>query len=344
MTYQPPHTITPTILNMVAEIGELIGRYTVLAEQNLTPRLRRENRIRTIQASLAIENNTLTLEQVTAVIDGKRVLGLPREIQEVRNAFAAYEAMDNWNPASQTDLLAAHGLLVSALVDDPGIFRSGGVGIFRGEQLVHMAPPADRVPYLMADLLDWLQRSEEHPLVTSCLFHYELEFIHPFADGNGRMGRLWQTLILHHWKPLLAFLPVETVIRDRQTEYYRVLAEADDRADATPFVEFMLQALCDAIGEAVATDQVTDYVSDQVKLLLEAVGSSELGSSELMKALGLSHRPTFRANYLNPALEGGWIERTQPDSPRSPTQRYRLSGKGRRWLQNQEIARNPRYV
>jgi len=193
-------------------------------------------------------------------------------------------------------------------------------------------------------LLDWLKRTEEHPLVISCLFHYELEFIHPFTDGNGRMGRLWQTLILRHWKPLLAFLPVETVIRDRQTEYYRVLAEADDRADATPFVEFMLQVLCDAIGEAVATDQVTDYVSDQVKLLLEAVGSSELGSSELMKALGLSHRPTFRANYLNPALEGGWIERTQPDSPRSPTQRYRLSGKGRRWLQNQEIARNPRYV
>jgi Fic family protein len=334
MSYQPPYTITATILNLVAEIGELIGRYTVLAEQNLTPRLRRENRIRTIQASLAIENNTLTLEQVTAVIDGKRVLGLPREIQEVRNAFAAYEAMEHWHPASETDLLIAHGLLMSALVDHAGVFRSGGVGIFHGEQLVHMAPPADRVPYLMADLLDWLQRSEEHPLITSCLFHYELEFIHPFADGNGRMGRLWQTLILRHWKPLLAYLPVETVIRERQADYYQVLAEADQRAEATPFVEFMLQALLDAIREAVATDQVTDYVSDQVKLLLEAIGSSELGSSDLMKTLGLSHRPTFRENYLNPALENGWIDRTQPDAPRSPTQRYRLSGKGRRWLQS----------
>lgn len=323
---------------MVAEISELIGRYTILAEQNLAPRLRRENRIRTIQASLAIENNTLTLAQVTAVIDGKRVLGLPREIQEVRNAFAAYEAMDNWHPASEADLLAAHGLLMSALVDHPGVFRSGGVGIFRGEHLVHMAPPADRVPYLMTDLLDWLKRSEEHPLISSGLFHYELEFIHPFADGNGRMGRLWQTLILRQWKPLLVYLPVETVIRERQDEYYRALAEADEHADATPFVEFMLQSLLDAIREAVDTDQVSDHVSDQVKILFEAIGNSELSSSDLMKALGLSHRPTFRTNYLNPAMEGGWLDRTQPDSPRSPTQRYRLSEKARCWLQTRSEA------
>lgn len=327
--YQPPYAITLTILNLVAEIGELIGRYTILAEQNLTPRLRRENRIRTIQASLAIENNTLTLEQVTAVIDGKRVLGLPREIQEVRNAFVAYESMDNWHPASEADLMAAHRLLMSTLVDQPGVYRSGGVGIFRGEQLVHMAPPSDRVPYLMADLLAWLKHTEEHPLVASCLFHYELEFIHPFADGNGRMGRLWQTLILRHWKSLLAYLPVETVIRERQDDYYRVLAEADQSAEATPFVEFMLQALCDAIGEAVTTDQVGDYVTDQVRRLLEVVGNKELNNTDLMHALGLSHKPTFRKNYLNPALDGGWLERTQPDSPRSPTQRYRLAEKSK---------------
>lgn len=333
MSYQPPYTITPATLNLVAEISELIGHYTILTEQNLTPRLRRENRIRTIQASLAIENNTLTLDQVTAVVDGKRVLGLPREIQEVRNAFAAYEAMDNWHPVSEADLLAAHGLLMSALVDQPGVYRCSGVGIFRGEHLVHMAPPADRVPYLMADLLDWLKRSEEHSLISSCLFHYELEFIHPFADGNGRMGRLWQTLILRQWKPLLVYLPVETVIRERQNEYYRALAEADEHADAAPFVDFMLQALLDAIREAIDTDQVSDHVNDHVKMLLEAVGNSELSSSDLMKALGLSHRPTFRANYLNPAMEGGWLDRTQPDSPRSPTQRYRLSAKARRWLQ-----------
>jgi len=246
MKYQPPYTITPAIVNLVAGIGETIGRYSVLAEQNLTPRLRRENRIRTIQASLAIENNTLTLEQVTAVIEGKQVLGHPREIQEVRNAFATYEAMEDWDASVEEDLLAAHELLMRGLVDETGRYRSGGVGIFRGQQLVHMAPPADRVPKLMADLLDWLENTNEHPLVASCIFHYEFEFIHPFADGNGRMGRLWQTLILRNWKPLLAYLPVETVIRDRQVDYYRVLAVADSQADATPFVEFMLGALHDA--------------------------------------------------------------------------------------------------
>jgi len=329
MSYRPPYNITPTILNLVADISELIGRYTVLTEQSLTPHLRRENRIRTIQASLAIENNSLSLEQVTAVIDGKQVLGLPREIQEVRNAFAAYEKMDSWHPASQEDLLAAHCLLMSTLIDRPGVFRSGGVGIFRGKQLVHMAPPAARVPFLMADLLDWLRHSEEHPLISSCLFHYELEFIHPFEDGNGRIGRLWQTLILRQWKSLLAYLPVETLIRERQDDYYQALAEADSHAEATPFVEFMLLALLDAVIEAVSTDHVTDHVSDQVKRLLKIIGNNEMGSADLMNSLNLSHRPTFRKNYLNPALESGWIERTQADSPRSPTQRYRLSKKGK---------------
>ncbi|MBN1833482.1 MAG: Fic family protein [Deltaproteobacteria bacterium] len=331
--YQPPYTITPGILNLVADIGETIGRYTVLAGQNLTPRLRLENCIRTIQASLAIENNTLTLEQVTAVIKGKRVLGHPREIQEVRNAFATYEAMEEWDASSEQDLLAAHDLMMRGLVDETGRYRSGGVGIFRGEQLVLMAPPADRVPNLMADLLDWLENTSEHPLVASCVFHYEFEFIHPFADGNGRMGRLWQTLILRNWKPLLAYLQVETVIRERQEAYYHVLAESDQRADATPFIEFMLSALRDAIREAVVTDQVGDQVNDQVAALIRAVGNGELGSNDLMQALGLSHRPTFRENYLNPAMNAEWIERTQPDSPRSPTQRYRLTRKGHRWLQ-----------
>jgi len=332
MKYQPPYAITPAIVNLVAEISETIGRYTVLAERNLTPRLRRENRIRTIQASLAIENNTLTLEQVTAVIEGKRVLGHPREIQEVRNAFATYEAMEGWDASAEEDLLAAHELLMRGLMDETGRYRSGGVGIFRGEQLVHMAPPADRVPELMADLLGWLENTKDHPLVASCVFHYELEFIHPFADGNGRMGRLWQTLILRSWKPLLAYLPVETVIRDRQDEYYRVLALADQKARSTLFIEFMLRSLRDAVQQAAATDQVDDQVTDQVAVLISALEAGELGSHDLMHDLGLSHRPTFRNNYLKPGLEGGWIERTQPDSPRSPTQRYRLTGKGRRWL------------
>lgn len=330
--YEPPFTLSPKVLHLVAEIGEQIGRYTVLADSRLSPRLRRANRVRTIHASLAIENNTLTLDQVTAVIAGRRILGDPREIQEVRNAFAAYEAMGAWHPASLVDLLAAHGTIMAGLADDAGRLRAGNVGVFRGDAVVHMAPPAKQVPRLVDDLLDWLARTDTHPLVASCVFHYELEFIHPFSDGNGRMGRLWQTLILRQWKPLLAYLPVETIVRDRQTTYYEVLGASDANANCTPFVEFLLEAIREALREAMATDQVFDQVTEQVKRVLAHLSDGPLGGAALMVALGLSHRPTFYQNYLNPALDGGWIERTQPDSPRSPTQQYRLTAKGRQWV------------
>lgn len=323
--YQPPLTLTSHMLALVAEIAEQVGRLTVGQEvAALTPQLRRGNRIRTIQASLAIENNTLSVEQVTAVLDGKRVLGLPREIQEVRNAFAAYEAMPGWQPHSQADLLAAHGLLMQGLIDDAGRYRQGGVGIYREGRLLHMAPPASRVASLMQDLLRWLGASDWHPLIASCVFHYEFEFIHPFADGNGRMGRLWQTLMLSQWRPVLAYLPVETVIRDQQEAYYAALSTADQAAEATPFVEFMLAALRQALQEAGLTDQVSDQVSDQVARLLQVLSpGAALKSSELMQRLGLSHRPTFTQNYLKPALAAGMIEMTDPASPRSPAQRYR---------------------
>jgi len=324
--YQPPLTLTPRMLALVAEIGERVGRLSAQQPGGLTPQLRRGNRIRTIQASLAIENNTLSVEQVTAVLDGKRVLGLPREIQEVRNAFVAYEAMASWQAERRADLLAAHGLLMHGLLDDAGRLRSGGVGIYRGERLLHMAPPAGRVGQLLDDLLQWLRYTELHPLIASCVFHYEFEFIHPFADGNGRMGRLWQTLMLSRWRPVLAFLPVETVIRDQQADYYEALAAADKAAEATPFVEFMLEALRQALLESEQTDQVSDQVSDQVERLLQALPSGEtLKASELMQRLGLCHRPTFTRNYLRPALAAGLIELTNPASPRSPLQKYRRS-------------------
>lgn len=323
-SYQPPLTLTAQMLALVAEISEQVGRLTATRSEALTPQLRRGNRIRTIQASLAIENNTLSVEQVTALLDGKRVLGLPREIQEVRNAFAAYDALPGWQPQRQADLLAAHDLLMKGLIDDAGCYRQGGVGIYREGRLLHMAPPASRVAELMQDLLRWLGASDWHPLIVSCVFHYEFEFIHPFADGNGRMGRLWQTLILSLWRPLLAYLPVETVIRDQQEAYYAALAAADQAAEATPFVEFMLAALRQALQEAGQTDQVGDQVSDQVARLLQVLSpGAALKSSELMQRLGLSHRPTFTQNYLKPALAAGMIEMTDPASPRSPAQRYR---------------------
>ncbi|PAU89001.1 cell filamentation protein Fic [Pseudomonas sp. WN033] len=322
--YQPPLNLTPSMLDQVASISEQVGWLSALHDAVLTPQLRRGNRIRSIQASLAIENNTLSVDQVTAVLDGKRVLGLPREIQEVRNAFAAYEAMPGWQPSSQADLLAAHGLLMHGLIDSAGQFRQGGVGIYRADQLLHMAPPASRVATLTQDLLQWLAQTDWHPLIASCVFHYEFEFIHPFADGNGRMGRLWQTLILSRWRPVLAWLPVESVIRDRQDDYYAALAAADRASDAAPFVDFMLQALHQALLEAVQSDQVTDQVSDQVKQLLQVLPPGvALRSNELMQRLGLSHRPSFSKNYLKPALAAGLIEMTDPASPRSPVQKYR---------------------
>ena len=252
--YQPPLTLTAKMLSLVADISEQIGQLSAGDDNRQTPQLRRGNRIRTIQASLAIENNTLNVEQVTAVLEGKRVLGLPREIQEVRNAFSAYESMPQWAPGERADLLRAHELLMYGLIDDAGRFRQAGVGIYRGEQLVHMAPPASRVTHLVDDLLKWQSASDWHPLIVSCVFHYEFEFIHPFADGNGRMGRLWQTLILSQWRPVLAYLPVEAVIREQQDAYYAALSAADQQAEATPFVEFMLQALNLALAEAVQSE------------------------------------------------------------------------------------------
>jgi len=322
--YEPPFALTPRVIARVADIGEALGRLAGRDGVPVPPALRRGNRLRTIQASLAIENNSLTLEQVTAVIAGKRVLGAPKEIQEVRNAFAAYEAMETWKPWSAKDLLAAHQLLMAGLVDRPGRFRAGGVGIAQGERIVHLAPPAGRVPGLMNDLLGWLKRTDAHPLIASCVFHYELEFIHPFADGNGRMGRLWQTLILSRWKPLLAWLPVETVIRDRQAEYYAALAASDKAGQSTVFIEFLLSALQQGLQEAAATDQVGDQVGDQVKALLKCLTKQPLTALACMKKLGLNHRPTFRKNYLQPALEAGLIERTLPDKPNSRLQQYRL--------------------
>jgi len=246
----------------------------------------------------------------------------------VKNAFAAYEAMTGWNPSSVKDLLAAHRLLVSGLVDDAGRFRSRAVGIAQCGRVVHLAPPADRVTGLMKDLLVWLKRTDTHPLVASCVFHYELEFIHPFADGNGRMGRLWQTLILSHWNPLFAFLPVETVIRDRQADYYRVLGACDKAGHSTAFIEFLLAALLTALREVSGTDQVGDPLTDQVKSLLKVLKAKPLSAVECMTRLKLSHRPTFRANYLHPALSANLIERTIPDKPNSRLQKYRLTAKG----------------
>ena len=333
--YKPPFHMTNKMTFLIAEISEQIGRITVIQEETITPHLRRENRIRTIHSSLAIEHNSLSLEQVTAILDGKRVLGNPNEIREVQNAYDAYELMLQLNPASVDDLLKAHRLMMNGLVPENGRFRSGGVGVFDGEQLIHMAPPAEFVPEHIHNLFEWYQQSELHPLIKSAVFHYEFEFIHPFADGNGRMGRMWHSLLLGKWKELFFWLPIEELIQSRQKEYYDALGMADKEVDSAVFVELMLEIIRDSLKEinvvGRSTDQVsdqdTDQVSDQdkspVEQLLLVLGDKTLSALELMELLGLSHRATFRKNYLNPALEQNLIERTIPDKPNSKNQKYR---------------------
>lgn len=333
--YVPPYTITDKTVNLISKITEIVTKITINDHMNKNPRLRRDNRIRTIQASLAIENNSLSLEQVTDIVNGKRILGAPDEICEVKNAFEAYEILLNLNPLSQKDLKKAHGILMKDLTKDPGIYRNGGVGIFAGQQLVHMAPPADMVPSLMTELFAWLKKSDAHPLIKSCVFHYEFEFIHPFMDGNGRMGRMWQTLLLYQWNTLFGWLPIETLIREQQQEYYNVLGICDHIADSGNFVEFLLSIIYDALIEIMETEQLTEQdtvqgtvqPSVQVIRLLECLNNKEYSTIELMQLLGLKHRPTFRNNYLLPALKAGLIEMTIPETPNSSKQKYRRTGK-----------------
>ena len=309
--YKPPFHMTDKMTSLIAEISEQVGRITVLQEGTISPHLRRENRIRTIHSSLAIEHNSLSLEQVTAILDGKRVLGNPNEIKEVQNAYEAYELMLRLNPASVDDLLKAHKLMMNGLVSENGRFRSGGVGVFDGEVLIHMAPPVEFVPEHIQNLFAWDQKSELHPLIKSAIFHYEFEFIHPFADGNGRMGRMWHSLLLGKWKEMFFWLPIEELIQSREKEYYDALGAADKQADSAGFVELMLEIIRDSLTEITVVGRSTDQDSDQVTVqdkmpverILSALSDETLSATELMERLGLSHRPTFRKNYLNPASE-----------------------------------------
>ncbi len=328
---KPPFHVTDKMILLIAEISEQVGRMAVQQERTINPHLRRENRIRTIHSSLAIEHNSLSLEQVTAILDGKRVLGNPNEIKEVQNAYEAYKLMLGLNPLSVDDLLKAHKLMMNGLVLENGRFRSGGVGVFEGEALIHMALPAQFVPEHIQNLLIWYEQSELHPLIKSAVFHYEFEFIHPFVDGNGRLGRMWHSLLLGKWKELFFWLPMEELVQSRQKEYYEALGTADMQADSAGFVELMLEIIRDSLLEITvvgsSSDQDSDQVNDQdetcVKRLLAILGEDTLSAVEIMERLGLSHRPTFRKNYLNPALEKLFIERTIPDKPNSKNQRYR---------------------
>ena len=241
--YIPPFTVSAEAINLIAEISGQIERYAIRLEQEDGLRLRKANRIKTIHSSLAIEGNTLTEDEVRDIIDGKNVVAPIKQIQEVKNAIATYELYPKLNPFSVKDLLKAHGVMMQALVDDAGKFRHSGVGVFSEHGLVHMAPPADRVPMLMDDLFGWLKESKDHLLIRSCVFHYEFEFIHPFIDGNGRTGRLWQSLILGKLHPLFEHLPVENMVYANQQAYYDAITASTNAGQSGPFIDFMLNEI-----------------------------------------------------------------------------------------------------
>ena len=323
MTARPPYSITPDMLSRVVQIGEAIGRAEAAGVAR-DLRLRRINRIRTIQGSLAIEGNVLSEKQIATVLDGKPVIAPLRDVQEARNAIEAYEQLERWNPASETDLLRAHGVLMAGLLDAPGRYRRGSVAVLGQGRVHHVGPPAARVPTLMAELLAWLGGTDEHPLVASSVFHYEFEFIHPFEDGNGRLGRLWQTLILTRWKPLFAHVPVESLVRARQGEYYEAIRESSNEGKSTPFVAFML----DTILAAVRTPQEAPQATPQVRRLVSVL-DGEMSRRDILRALGLRDRKWLRERYLLPALQCGYVEMTRPDAPNARDQRYRLTARGR---------------
>lgn len=315
-TYLPKYTITPKIITLIEKIGESLGVFSVRANAE-DLRLRRIHRIQTIHGSLAIEGNTLNEEQISTILDGKPVVAPPREVQEVRNAIKVYEELLNWDPARQSDLLSAHKILMLGLLDAPGHYRLGGVGVGGAEGIVHVAPPAGRVPELMADLLAWLGNTQEHALIKSCVFHYEFEFIHPFADGNGRIGRLWQSLILSQWNPLFAHVPIENMVYAHQKEYYSAINKSTNMAESTPFIEFMLQIIENTLTKSVtANDTLSDTVNFERMKTPEAVlaciaTNNHLTRQDIAEQIGKSVRSVARA--VKQLQESGRLSRIGSD-------------------------------
>ena len=292
MAYLPPFEHNDTIDALCMEIAELVGMLSPEAPLAKSPVLHRELRIKTIHSSLLIEGNNLDEEAVTAILDGKRVLGNSRDILEVENAKRAYDLLPQLDPYSIDDLLMAHGVMMEGLVSEAGRFRSKNVGVFDGEALIHAGTPASYVPEVMSDIFSWLGSTSMHPLLASCVFHFEFEFCHPFADGNGRTGRLWHTLLLSRWRPMLAWLPVERTIRQRQAGYYGALAESDAAGSSEAFVEFMLETIRDSILPFAKPESGRSQMRSSVLEFFEGNPSGNVG--QLAERLGCSKRTAER--------------------------------------------------
>ena len=323
--YKPPFSITGRMLEKSISISEKLGRITSFQSLRRMPALRRNNKIRSVHSSLAIEANSLSLDQEVDVIDGRTVIGPQKQIQEVKNAYKAYSIIQELDGYNENDLLKAQGIMTYLTDEESGKYRSHAEGVFDGEQLIFVAPPADLVPRLMNDLFNWLKNDNETPiLIKSCIFHYEFVFIHPFNDGNGRTARLWQNVLLSKWNPIFEYIPIESQIQNYQTEYYEKISECHKAGNSDAFTEFMLKMIDDTLEDVICgMSREAFNISEQVNRLLNVMEKDiPLSANEIMNRLGIKSKETLRASYLNPAIENGLIKMTLPDKPKSKNQRY----------------------
>lgn len=324
--YSPPYAITNKMISLVASISEKIGSINITNNIDKRPYLRKNNRIKSIHSSLKIEANSLSLDEVHEIIDGRLVLGDRKEIQEVKNAYDAYEKIGSINPYDYNDLKKIRGIMTKYLIQESGAFRKGEEGVFDGDRCIFMAPPAKFVPNLMEELFDWMKKEKDniHPLILSSIFHYEFVFIHPFTDGNGRMARLWHTALLSKWNKIFEYLPLENQIEKLQQDYYSAISKCHIDGESTIFIEFMLEQINNVLDDYSNQVKDNDEINSlDIKKLLDVMEYGiQYSTIDLMSKLSLSSREGFRRNYLKPALNGNYIRMTIPDKPNNKNQRY----------------------
>lgn len=324
--YEPPFDITNRMLSQISDISEKLGMIAAYRSLDTKPQLRRNNRIKSVHSSLRIESSSLSEGMVRSVLNNRAVIGPEKEIQEVKNAFAAYDYIGKVDPYSIDALKELHGVMTYLTVDESGVFRRGAEGVFDGDRCIFMAPPPDMVEPLMHQLFDWMKENTGtiHPLILSCVFHYEFVFIHPFSDGNGRMARLWQTILLTEWNPIFQYIPLESQIETFQDGYYNAIASCNAKGNSNDFIEFMLDRIYEVLDAVLKQSSEYSGISKYVSRLLSAMEyDTEYSANELLALLGLKSKETLRHNYIDPAIESGFIDMTLPDKPTSRNQRYR---------------------
>lgn len=324
--YIPPFEISNEMLTRISSIMEKIGKLDNYSSLDKTPYLRKQTKINSVHSSLAIENNSLGLEQVKDIINGKIVIGKQQDIQEVKNAYKAYEMLKDINPYSIEELKKVHGIMTFLTVEKSGEFRNGHEGVFDGDNCIFVCPPKEMVNPLMNNLFSWLKKNKDtiHPLILSSVFHYEFLFIHPFSDGNGRMVRLWHNALLCRWKDIFEYLPIESKIHKYQKEYYKAISESHKNGNSNSFINFMLKMIDETLDEAISTSHlpITNELININKLLEIMKPNTPLSANEIMIRLGIKSKETLRNQYLNPAIKQGLINLTIPDKPTSKNQKY----------------------